>query len=72
MSYASSTTSQLLDALQRLIPVAPEGMKWALRATARAILWASTGLDMMGFHSQVQSKGIPFENAPDKSFNLRA
>ncbi|WP_243746510.1 ribonucleoside-diphosphate reductase subunit alpha [Zavarzinia compransoris] len=41
------------------------------RATYAAMRERSVGLGVMGFHSFLQSKGIPFESAMAKSWNMR-
>lgn len=55
----------LTDFIQR----APPEMHKAIYSAARE---RSVGLGVMGFHSYLQSKGIPFESALAKSFNRRA
>ena len=54
--------------LTHFIEVAPEGMK---RARYAALRERSVGLGIMGFHSFLQAKGIPFESALAKSLNLK-
>lgn len=56
------------NVLQDFIDNAPESMKDAKYSAARE---RSVGLGLMGFHSLLQSKGIPFESALAKSFNNR-
>ncbi|HRQ79897.1 MAG TPA: ribonucleoside-diphosphate reductase subunit alpha [Azospirillaceae bacterium] len=56
------------NVLTRFIETAPEGMA---RAAYAAMRERSVGLGAMGFHSFLQSKGIPFESALAKSWNLR-
>jgi ribonucleoside-diphosphate reductase alpha chain len=55
------------NVLTHFITVAPEGMK---RARYAALRERSVGLGVMGFHSLLQSKGIPFESALAKSLNM--
>ncbi|AXK82556.1 ribonucleoside-diphosphate reductase subunit alpha [Pseudolabrys taiwanensis] len=56
------------NVLTHFIEVAPEGMK---RARYAALRERSVGLGIMGFHSFLQSKGIPFESAMAKSWNMK-
>ncbi len=56
------------NVLTHFITVAPEGMK---RARYAALRERSVGLGIMGFHSFLQAKGIPFESALAKSWNLK-
>ena len=56
------------NVLTHFINVAPDGMK---RARYAALRERSVGLGIMGFHSFLQSKGIPFESALAKSWNLK-
>ena len=56
------------NVLTHFIEVAPDGMK---RARYAALRERSVGLGIMGFHSFLQSKGIPFESALAKSWNLK-
>jgi ribonucleoside-diphosphate reductase alpha chain len=55
------------NVLTHFITVAPEAMK---RARYAALRERSVGLGVMGFHSLLQSKGIPFESALAKSLNM--
>ena len=55
------------NVLTHFITVAPDGMK---RARYAALRERSVGLGVMGFHSFLQRKGIPFESALAKSYNL--
>jgi ribonucleoside-diphosphate reductase alpha chain len=55
------------NVLTHFITVAPDGMK---RARYAALRERSVGLGVMGFHSLLQAKGIPFESALAKSLNL--
>ncbi|MBM3617763.1 MAG: ribonucleoside-diphosphate reductase subunit alpha [Alphaproteobacteria bacterium] len=56
------------NVLQAFIDEAPDGMT---RAKYAAMRERSVGLGLMGFHSYLQSKGIPFESAMAKSANMR-
>jgi ribonucleoside-diphosphate reductase alpha chain len=56
------------NVLTHFIEVAPDGMK---RARYAALRERSVGLGIMGFHSFLQAKGIPFESALAKSLNLK-
>jgi ribonucleoside-diphosphate reductase alpha chain len=56
------------NVLQDFIDNAPDGMA---RAKYSAMRERSVGLGLMGFHSYLQSKGIPFESAMAKSANMR-
>ena len=56
------------NVLQDFIDNAPDKMKDAKYSAARE---RSVGLGLMGFHSMLQQKGIPFESAMAKSFNNR-
>ncbi len=56
------------NVLTHFITVSPEGMK---RARYAALRERSVGLGIMGFHSFLQAKGIPFESALAKSWNLK-
>lgn len=55
------------NVLQYFIDNAPEEMK---NAVYSAKMERSVGLGVMGFHSFLQSKNIPFESAMAKSWNL--
>ncbi len=55
------------NVLQDFIDRAPESMRHATYAAMRE---RSVGLGAMGFHSWLQQKGIPFESALAKSWNL--
>jgi ribonucleoside-diphosphate reductase alpha chain len=57
------------NVLQDYIDRAPDTMANAKYAAMRE---RSVGLGVMGFHSYLQSKSIPFESALAKSFNMRA
>lgn len=56
------------NVLTHFITVAPDGMK---RARYAALRERSVGLGIMGFHSFLQAKGVPFESALAKSWNLK-
>ncbi|HWK98266.1 MAG TPA: ribonucleoside-diphosphate reductase subunit alpha [Pseudolabrys sp.] len=56
------------NVLTHFINVAPDGMK---RARYAALRERSVGLGIMGFHSFLQSKGVPFESAMAKSWNFK-
>jgi ribonucleoside-diphosphate reductase alpha chain len=60
---------RMLDnVLQAFIDEAPDGMA---RAKYSAMRERSVGLGLMGFHSYLQAKGLPFESAMAKSANMR-
>lgn len=56
------------NVLQEFIDTAPDGMA---RAKYSAMRERSVGLGLMGFHSFLQKKGVPFESAMAKSWNLK-
>lgn len=56
------------NVLQDFIDRAPEAMKDAVYSASRE---RSVGLGLMGFHSLLQSKNIPFESAMAKAINKR-
>jgi len=56
------------NVLTHFITVAPDNMA---RARYSAMRERSVGLGVMGFHSLLQQRGIPFESALAKSWNLR-
>lgn len=56
------------NVLQDFIDRAPDAMADAKYSAARE---RSVGLGLMGFHSMLQAKNIPFESAMAKSFNNR-
>jgi ribonucleoside-diphosphate reductase alpha chain len=56
------------NVLTYFIEAAPEGMS---RAAYSALNERSIGLGVMGYHSFLQSQGIPLESALSKSWNLR-
>jgi ribonucleoside-diphosphate reductase alpha chain len=60
---------RMLDnVLTHFITVAPDGME---RARYSALRERSVGLGVMGFHTFLQARGVPFESALAKSWNLR-
>jgi len=56
------------NVLESFIENAPDGME---KATYAAMRERSVGLGVMGFHSFLQGRGIPFESALAKSWNFR-
>ncbi|NFV78804.1 ribonucleoside-diphosphate reductase subunit alpha [Magnetospirillum aberrantis] len=56
------------NVLSHFIATAPDGME---RAAYAAMRERSVGLGVMGFHSFLQARGLPFESALAKSWNLR-
>jgi len=56
------------NVLQDFIDRAPSAMQAAVYAAERE---RSVGLGLMGFHSFLQSQGVPFESAMAKSWNMR-
>lgn len=56
------------NVLQEFIDTAPDGMARAKYSASRE---RSVGLGVMGFHSLLQQKNIPFESAMAKSWNMR-
>jgi len=56
------------NVLQDFIERAPDSMARAKYSAARE---RSVGLGIMGFHSFLQQKGIPFESAMAKSWNMK-
>ncbi len=56
------------NVLQEFIDTAPDGMA---RAKYSAMRERSVGLGLMGFHSFLQQKGVPFESAMAKSWNMK-
>ncbi|WP_264830128.1 hypothetical protein, partial [Klebsiella aerogenes] len=56
------------NVLQDYIDRAEPGMEKAAYSASRE---RSVGLGVMGFHSFLQARGIPFEGAMAKSWNLR-
>jgi ribonucleoside-diphosphate reductase alpha chain len=60
---------RMLDnVLTHFIEVAPDSME---RARYSALRERSVGLGVMGFHSFLQQKNLPFESAMAKSWNMR-
>lgn len=67
--YIIEDVMRFLDnVLQEFIDTAPDGMA---RAKYSATRERSVGLGLMGFHSFLQSRGIPFESAMAKSWNKK-
>jgi Ribonucleotide reductase, alpha subunit len=56
------------NVLTHFIDTAPDSME---RAAYAAMRERSVGLGVMGFHSFLQARGVPFESALAKSWNLR-
>lgn len=56
------------NVLTVFIETAPAGME---RAAYAAMRERSVGLGVMGFHTFLQSRGVPFESAVAKSWNMR-
>lgn len=56
------------NVLSHFIETAPDGME---RAAYAAMRERSVGLGVMGFHSFLQARGIPFESALAKAWNLK-
>ena len=56
------------NVLQEFIETAPDGMA---RAKYSAMRERAVGLGLMGFHSFLQKKGVPFEGAMAKSWNMK-
>ena len=56
------------NVLQEFIETAPAGMA---RAKYSAMRERSVGLGLMGFHSFLQSKSVPFESVMAKSWNIK-
>lgn len=67
-SFIEDVLRFLDNVLTHFINVAPDGMK---RARYAALRERSVGLGIMGFHSFLQSKGVPFESAMAKSWNFK-
>ena len=60
---------RMLDnVLTYFIEVAPTGMK---NATYSALRERSVGIGVMGFHTFLQARGVPFESVVAKSWNMR-
>ena len=66
--FVEDVLRMLDNVLTDFIEAAPDSMKRAKYSAARE---RSVGLGVMGFHSFLQSKGIPMESAMAKSWNLR-
>lgn len=66
--FISDVMEFLDNVLTDYIDKAPEAM-W--KAKMSAYLERSVGLGVMGFHSFLQSKGVPFESAVAKAYNMR-
>ena len=66
--FAEDIMRFLDNVLQDYIDRAPPEMA---RAKYSAMRERSVGLGVMGFHSFLQARGIPFEGAMAKSWNLR-
>jgi ribonucleoside-diphosphate reductase alpha chain len=67
-SFLEDVMRFLDNVLQDYIDRAPPEMARAVYAAGRE---RSVGLGVMGFHSFLQARGIPFESAMAKSWNLR-
>jgi ribonucleoside-diphosphate reductase alpha chain len=66
--FIDDVLRMLDNVLTRFIETAPEEMT---RARYSALRERSVGLGVMGFHSFLQARGIPFESAMAKSWNLK-
>ena len=66
--FVEDVLRMLDNVLSDFIENAPPGMERAVYSAGRE---RSVGLGVMGFHSFLQSKGIPMESAMAKSWNLR-
>ncbi len=66
--FVEDILRMLDNVLTNFIEVAPEGMK---NAKYSALRERSVGLGVMGFHSLLQAKNVPFESALAKSWNFR-
>ena len=66
--FVEDVLRMLDNVLSDFIENAPPGMERAVYSAGRE---RSVGLGVMGFHSLLQSKGIPMESAMAKSWNLR-
>jgi len=66
--FVEDVLRMLDNVLTDFIDTAPDSMA---RAKYSAMRERSVGLGVMGFHSFLQSKGIPMESAMAKSWNLR-
>ena len=66
--FVEDVLRMLDNVLTHFIEVAPDSME---RARYSALRERSVGLGVMGFHSFLQQKNLPFESAMAKSWNLR-
>jgi ribonucleoside-diphosphate reductase alpha chain len=66
--FVEDVLRMLDNVLTHFITVAPSSME---RARYSALRERSVGLGVMGFHSFLQAKAIPFESALAKSWNLK-
>ena len=66
--FVEDVLRMLDNVLTQFIEDAPSGMD---RAKYSALRERSVGLGVMGFHSFLQARGIPFESAMAKSWNLK-
>ena len=66
--FVEDVLRMLDNVLTHFITTAPESMA---RSRYSALRERSVGLGVMGFHSLLQAKGIPFESAIAKSWNRR-
>lgn len=66
--FVEDVMRMLDNVLTSFIETAPESMK---RATYSALRERSVGLGVMGFHSFLQARRIPFESAMAKAWNKR-
>ena len=66
--FVEDVLRMLDNVLTHFIDVAPDSMA---RAKYSALRERSVGLGVMGFHSFLQQKNVPFESAMAKSWNMR-
>ncbi len=66
--FVEDVLRMLDNVLTHFITAAPDSMA---RAKYSALRERSVGLGVMGFHSFLQAKGVPFEGAMAKSWNMR-
>lgn len=66
--FVEDVLRMLDNVLTHFITVAPDSMS---RAKYSALRERSVGLGVMGFHTFLQAKGIPFESAMAKSWNMK-
>jgi ribonucleoside-diphosphate reductase alpha chain len=66
--FVEDVLRMLDNVLSFFIKSAPDAME---RAKYSALRERSVGLGVMGFHSFLQAKGVPFESAMAKSWNFR-